>query len=108
MGPFLVTRDEIGDVDDNQPLRIITTVNGEVRQDETTDRMIFSTPRLISYISAFCTLEPGDIIVTGTPTGAGSRFDPPRYLVAGDHVEVEVPRVGTLVNTVVDERVNGN
>jgi 2-keto-4-pentenoate hydratase/2-oxohepta-3-ene-1,7-dioic acid hydratase in catechol pathway len=108
MGPFLVTREEVGNVDENQPLRIITTVNGEVRQDETTDRMIFSTPWLISYISTFCTLEPGDIVVTGTPTGAGVRFDPPRYLVAGDHIEVDVPRVGTLVNTVVDERVNGD
>ncbi len=100
IGPFLVTRDEVGD----DPLRIITRVNGEVRQDETTDRLIFSIPKLISYISTFCTLEPGDIVVTGTPTGAGVRFDPPRYLVAGDRVEVEVPRVGTLVNTVVDER----
>jgi 2-keto-4-pentenoate hydratase/2-oxohepta-3-ene-1,7-dioic acid hydratase in catechol pathway len=108
MGPFLVTREEVGNVDENQPLRIITTVNGEVRQDETTDRMIFSTPWLISYISTFCTLEPGDIVVKGTPTGAGVRFDPPRYLVAGDHIEVDVPRVGTLVNTVVDERVNGD
>jgi 2-keto-4-pentenoate hydratase/2-oxohepta-3-ene-1,7-dioic acid hydratase in catechol pathway len=99
MGPFLVTSDEVGE----GPLHIITRVNGEVRQDETTDRMIFGMPRLIAYISTFCTLEPGDIIVTGTPTGAGVRFDPPRFLVAGDEVEVHVPRVGTLVNQVVDE-----
>jgi 2-keto-4-pentenoate hydratase/2-oxohepta-3-ene-1,7-dioic acid hydratase in catechol pathway len=108
IGPFLVTRDEVSPEYPVNPsngdlLRIITRVNGEVRQDETTDRMIFSIPKLISYISTFCTLEPGDIVVTGTPTGAGVRFDPPRYLVAGDRIEVEVPGVGTLVNTVVDE-----
>jgi 2-keto-4-pentenoate hydratase/2-oxohepta-3-ene-1,7-dioic acid hydratase in catechol pathway len=99
IGPFLVTRDELGD----GPLRVITRVNGEVRQDETTDRLIFSIPKLLSYISTFCTFEPGDIVVTGTPTGAGVRFDPPRYLAAGDRVEVEVPGVGTLANTVADE-----
>ena len=58
---------------------------------------------LLAYISTFCTLDPGDIIVTGTPTGAGVRFDPPRFLAAGDRVEVDVPGVGTLANTVVDE-----
>ncbi|HWF37436.1 MAG TPA: fumarylacetoacetate hydrolase family protein [Candidatus Acidoferrales bacterium] len=99
LGPLLVTADEIG----SKPMRIITRVNGEVRQDDTTDRMIFSIPFLISYISRFCTLEPGDIIVTGTPTGAGARFDPPRYLVPGDVVEVEVPAIGVLRNSVIDE-----
>ncbi len=99
MGPFFVTKDEIGE----RPLRVITRVNGDVRQDETTDRLIFSIPALVSYISTFCTLEPADVIVTGTPTGAGVRFDPPRFLVAGDRVDVEVPAVGTLTNTVVDE-----
>jgi 2-keto-4-pentenoate hydratase/2-oxohepta-3-ene-1,7-dioic acid hydratase in catechol pathway len=101
LGPWMVTSDEIG-VD---PLRLITRVNGELRQDDTTDRMIFSMPFLISYLSHFCTLEPGDIVVTGTPTGAGARFDPPRYLVAGDTVEVEVSRIGTLRNRVIDEPV---
>jgi 2-keto-4-pentenoate hydratase/2-oxohepta-3-ene-1,7-dioic acid hydratase in catechol pathway len=101
IGPFLVTKDEVGD----RPLRIITRVNGEIRQDETTEQMIFSIPALISYISTFCAFEPGDIVVTGTPTGAGVRFDPPRYLVPGDRVEVEVPGVGTLRNVVVDERI---
>jgi 2-keto-4-pentenoate hydratase/2-oxohepta-3-ene-1,7-dioic acid hydratase in catechol pathway len=99
MGPFLVTRDEIGD----QPLRIVTCVNGELRQDATTEQMIFSIPALISYISTFSTLEPGDVVVTGTPTGAGVRFDPPRYLVPGDRVDVEVSGLGTLTNSVVDE-----
>jgi 2-keto-4-pentenoate hydratase/2-oxohepta-3-ene-1,7-dioic acid hydratase in catechol pathway len=100
MGPFFVTRDEVGD----SPHRVLTRVNGEVRQDETTDRLIFSMPALISYISIFCTLEPGDVIVTGTPPGAGARFDPPKYLKAGDQIEVEIPGVGMLMNRVVDER----
>jgi 2-keto-4-pentenoate hydratase/2-oxohepta-3-ene-1,7-dioic acid hydratase in catechol pathway len=99
IGPFVTTRDEIGD----GPLRIMTRVNGELRQDATTEQMIFSIPALISYISTFCTLEPGDIVVTGTPTGAGVRFDPPRYLVPGDRVDVEIPGLGTLTNFVVDE-----
>jgi 2-keto-4-pentenoate hydratase/2-oxohepta-3-ene-1,7-dioic acid hydratase in catechol pathway len=99
IGPWLVTSDIVGP----DPLRLITRVNGKVRQDDTTDRMLFPIPALIAYISTFMPLDPGDIVVTGTPTGSGVRFDPPRFLVAGDVVEVEVPRVGTLVNTVVDE-----
>lgn len=99
LGPWIVTPDEVGP----GPMRIITRVNGEVRQDDTTDHMLFSIPFLISYISCFCTLQPGDIIATGTPTGAGARFDPPKYLVPGDIVEVEVPHAGTLRNRVIDE-----
>jgi 2-keto-4-pentenoate hydratase/2-oxohepta-3-ene-1,7-dioic acid hydratase in catechol pathway len=99
IGPVFVTKDEVGE----EPLRVITRVNGETRQDETTDRLIFSIPALVAYISTFCTLEPADIIVTGTPTGAGVRFDPPRFLVAGDRVDVEVPGVGLLTNVVADE-----
>jgi 2-keto-4-pentenoate hydratase/2-oxohepta-3-ene-1,7-dioic acid hydratase in catechol pathway len=64
--------------------------------------MIFPIPVLIAYISTFTPLDPGDVIVTGTPTGAGVRFTPPRFLTAGDVIEVEVPGVGTLVNTVVN------
>ena len=101
LGPWIVTSDEIGE----DPMRVVTHVNGEVRQEDATDRMIFSMPFLISYISSFCTLEPGDIIATGTPTGAGARFDPPRYLIPGDVVEVEVNRIGTLRNRVIDELV---
>jgi 2-keto-4-pentenoate hydratase/2-oxohepta-3-ene-1,7-dioic acid hydratase in catechol pathway len=100
LGPWMVTADEIA----SNPLRIITRVNGEVRQDDTTDRMIFPVPFLISYISTFCTLEPGDIIITGTPTGAGARFYPPRFLMPGDVVEVEVPQIGILRNPVLDEK----
>ncbi len=99
LGPWLTTSDEVG----VGPLRVITRVNGEVRQDDTTDHMMFPMPFLISYVSRFCTLQPGDIVVTGTPTGAGVHFDPPRYLVPGDTVEVEVPGIGTLRNGVIDE-----
>jgi 2-keto-4-pentenoate hydratase/2-oxohepta-3-ene-1,7-dioic acid hydratase in catechol pathway len=99
IGPYLVSADEVGPA----PLRVTTRVNGEVRQDDTSDRMIFGMPYLIHYISTFCTLEPGDVILTGTPSGAGARFDPPRYLQPGDRVDVEISRVGTLSNTVVDD-----
>jgi 2-keto-4-pentenoate hydratase/2-oxohepta-3-ene-1,7-dioic acid hydratase in catechol pathway len=99
LGPWMVTPDVVG----TAPLRIITRVNGEVRQDDTTDHMLFSIAAQISYISIFCTLEPGDIIVTGTPTGSGARMDPPRYLIPGDLIEVEVPGIGTLRNHVIDE-----
>jgi 2-keto-4-pentenoate hydratase/2-oxohepta-3-ene-1,7-dioic acid hydratase in catechol pathway len=99
IGPYLVTADEVG----SAPLRVTTHVNGELRQDDTSDRMIFKMPYLIHYISTFCTLEPGDVILTGTPSGAGARFDPPRYLKPGDRVDVEVSRVGLLSNTVADD-----
>lgn len=99
LGPCIVTADEVG----TAPLRVMTRVNGEVRQDDTSDRMIFSIPHLISYVSTFCSLEAGDVILTGTPSGAGARLDPPRYLVPGDVVEVEVSRVGVLRNEVVDD-----
>jgi 5-carboxymethyl-2-hydroxymuconate isomerase len=99
IGPYLVSADEVG----TDPLRVTTRVNGEVRQDDTSDRMMFRMPYLIHYISTFCTLEPGDVILTGTPSGAGARFDPPRYLKPGDRVDVEVSRVGLLSNTVVDD-----
>jgi 2-keto-4-pentenoate hydratase/2-oxohepta-3-ene-1,7-dioic acid hydratase in catechol pathway len=99
LGPFMVTADEVGP----GPLRILTRVNGELRQDATTDQMIFSIPALISYISTFCAFEPGDIVITGTPTGAGVRFDPPRFLVPGDRVDVAVSGLGVLSNSVEDE-----
>lgn len=99
IGPHLVTSDEVGPA----PLRVITRVNGEVRQDDTSDRMIFAISYLVSYLSTFCSLEPGDVILTGTPSGAGARLDPPRYLIPGDVVEVEISRVGVLRNEVIDE-----
>jgi 2-keto-4-pentenoate hydratase/2-oxohepta-3-ene-1,7-dioic acid hydratase in catechol pathway len=99
LGPWLAPADQIG----TQPLRVITRVNGEVRQDDTSDRMLFPIPYLISYLSAFCSLESGDVILTGTPSGAGARLNPPKFLRPGDVVEVEVPGVGLLRNTVVDD-----
>jgi 2-keto-4-pentenoate hydratase/2-oxohepta-3-ene-1,7-dioic acid hydratase in catechol pathway len=100
IGPWLVPFTDASQLDD---ARIITTVNGEVRQDDTLNRMMFPIRRQIEYISTFTTLVPGDIIVTGTPTGAGARFDPPRFLVPGDVVEISVDGVGTLSNTIADE-----
>lgn len=99
IGPHIVTADEVG----SARLRVTTRVNGEIRQDDRSDRMIFPIHYLISYLSRFCTLETGDIILTGTPSGAGARMDPPRYLVPGDRVEIEISRVGLLSNGVTDE-----
>lgn len=101
IGPWLVPFTDASQLDD---ARIITRVNGEVRQDDVLSRMMFPIREEIAYISTFMTLKPGDIIVTGTPTGAGARFDPPRYLVPGDVVEVEVNGIGTLRNGVEDEQ----
>lgn len=100
VGPWIVTRDEI---DLNAPLEVTTRVNGELRQRDTTDRLIFSFGKLLAYVTSFATLKAGDVLVTGTPLGAGRWFDPPRWLVAGDVVEVSVPEIGVLRNTVVDE-----
>ncbi|NNH58304.1 MULTISPECIES: fumarylacetoacetate hydrolase family protein [Rhizobium] len=84
-------------------IKLQTRVNGEVRQSDRTSRMIFSFRRIINYISTFTTLVPGDVIVTGTPTGAGARFDPPIWLQPGDLVEVEADGIGILRNTIADE-----
>jgi 5-carboxymethyl-2-hydroxymuconate isomerase len=100
LGPWMVTRDEL---DPARPLHLTTQVNGEKRQDASSASLIFSFADLIAYISTFTTLEPGDVITTGTPVGAGQGFDPPRWLVPGDVVEISVPEIGTLRNTVVDE-----
>jgi 2-keto-4-pentenoate hydratase/2-oxohepta-3-ene-1,7-dioic acid hydratase in catechol pathway len=79
--------------------RIVTRVNGEVRQDDTLNRMMFPIREEIAYNSTFMTLQPGGIIVTGTPTGVGARLDPPRYLKPGDIVEVEVEGIGNDTST---------
>lgn len=99
LGPWLVTTDEAGP----GPFSLTTRVNGEIRQQDSTARMIFPMDEIVAYISTFTPLAPGDLILTGTPTGAGARFDPPRWLVPGDVVEVEVPGIGRLRNTVCDE-----
>ncbi|MGR3614727.1 MAG: fumarylacetoacetate hydrolase family protein [Paracoccaceae bacterium] len=100
IGPWLVPFTSPAQLDD---VRLTTKVNGELRQDDRTSRMLFSIRRQIEYISTFTTLVAGDIIISGTPTGAGARFDPPRFLKPGDVVEVEVEGIGKLVNTVEDE-----
>jgi len=100
IGPWLVTFDEI---DDFEQLHLTTRVNGDLRQDDTPATMAFPLAYQIAYLSTFCTLEPGDIIFTGTPTGAGARFDPPVFLEPGDVVEVDVPEIGTLRNGIRDE-----
>ncbi|MDH3644421.1 MAG: fumarylacetoacetate hydrolase family protein, partial [Gammaproteobacteria bacterium] len=100
LGPWMVSVDEFEGFD---ALHVTTTVNGEVRQDDGTDNLMFSFERLISYLSTFMRLQPGDLISTGTPTGAGARFDPPKFLKPGDVVEVEVPGIGKLSNPVEDE-----
>ncbi|MEJ6710279.1 MAG: fumarylacetoacetate hydrolase family protein [Amylibacter sp.] len=84
-------------------IKLETRVNGELRQSDRSSRMIFNHADEIAYISTFTTLVPGDMIITGTPTGAGARFDPPIFLKPGDVVEVEVEGVGVLRNGVVDE-----
>ena len=93
MGPCLVTPDEIPDP---HKLQITTTVNGEVKQQASTSEMLFSIPKLISYLSHHMALEPGDVIPTGTPSGIGP-------LRPGDTVEVHIPEIGTLTNPVIGE-----
>ncbi|RZJ14442.1 MAG: FAA hydrolase family protein [Haliea sp.] len=99
-GPFMVTRGEIAD---GQELSLTTRLNGEVMQQASTAQLIFSIPRLISYLSTFIDLAPGDVIVTGTPGGVGFKRTPPVYMQAGDVVEIEVGSVGTLCNRVAAE-----
>ena len=100
MGPWLIPFTDERQIAD---IRLTTRVNGETRQDDRTSRMIFPFRKIISYISTFTMLEPGDIIVTGTPTGAGARLDPPRWLKPGDVIEVEADGLGILRNTIEDE-----
>lgn len=100
IGPWLVPFTDEAQIAD---IGLTTRVNGEVRQQDRTGRMIFSFRKIINYISTFTTLAPGDIIVTGTPTGAGARFDPPVWLRPGDVVEVEADGIGVLTNGVIDE-----
>ena len=102
IGPWMVSADQFS-AEKLEDLRVTTRVNDEVRQNDTTASMMFPIAYQIEYLSTFCTLKPGDVIATGTPNGAGARFDPPRYLKPGDVVEVEVEGVGTLRNTVADE-----
>jgi 2-keto-4-pentenoate hydratase/2-oxohepta-3-ene-1,7-dioic acid hydratase in catechol pathway len=96
-GPWITTADE---VPDPRALRITTDVNGERRQDGTTADLIFGPEELVAFIAETCTLEPGAIVLTGTPSGVGEAFDPPRYLQTGDIVRIEVEGLGTLEHPV--------
>jgi 2-keto-4-pentenoate hydratase/2-oxohepta-3-ene-1,7-dioic acid hydratase in catechol pathway len=101
LGPWVVTADELPP--GASGLRITTRVNGETMQDSNTSDMIFSTARIVSLLSEFMTLAPGDLIATGTPSGVAHARKPPAWMKAGDTVEVEVERIGVLKNPIVDE-----
>jgi acylpyruvate hydrolase len=100
-GPHLVTPDEVPSGAGG--LRVRTRLNGQVMQDGSTSDLIFDVATLISLLSEACTLQPGDLLVTGTPAGVGFTRKPPVFMKAGDVCEVEVEGVGTLVNPVVDD-----
>ncbi len=97
LGPVLVTSEELGDPQD---LALRTTVSGEVRQDARTKEMCFPIARIIAFASKLMTLEPGDVLLTGTPSGVGAASDPPRWLRDGDVVDVEIDGIGRLRNYV--------
>ena len=99
MGPWIVDRDEIGDP---RSLELTFTLNGERRQNATVGMMIFDIPTIIAQLSAGMTLEAGDIIATGTPSGVGFAMNPPAVLKGGDEMVCEISRIGRLVNTVVE------
>ena len=100
MGPVVVTADKI---EDPHKLAISLTLNGETMQSSNTSNLIFGVPQLIAFLSSVMTLEPGDIISTGTPAGVGFARQPPRWLLPGDEVAVQVEGIGRLVNPVVAE-----
>ena len=103
MGPWIVTPDEVSDP---QQLQVRTWVNETLRQDSSTSRMIFSCAEQIAHLSTGFTLEVGDVVLTGTPAGVGAASEPPRWLVAGDVVRIEIERIGTLSNPVVSDAVD--
>ena len=98
LGPYLVSKDEIPDP---QNLSIVTKVNGEIRQNSSTKHMMFPVADIISIVSQYVTLEPGDIILTGTPEGVGQGMNPPQFLKAGDEVKISIEGIGTLANRFV-------
>ena len=100
IGPWIVPFERAEQLDD---IALETRVNGEVRQQDRTGRMMYDFRYIVNYVSTFTTLVPGDVIVCGTPTGAGARFDPPIWLKPGDVIEVEAEGIGILRNTVADE-----
>ena len=100
LGPWMVTSDEIPDP---TKLTLMTRLNGQEMQRSGTDMLIYSVARIISYVSDFTPLEPGDVIATGTPAGVGHRRTPPVWMKAGDLLEVEITGIGTLRSRIVDE-----
>ena len=100
IGPWMVTADQISDPQD---LRLVARVDGEVRQDASTGDMIFTMAEIISYLSQIIEMRPGDVIATGSPEGTGGSFDPPRFLKAGQQIEIEIEGIGVLTNDVVAE-----
>jgi 2-keto-4-pentenoate hydratase/2-oxohepta-3-ene-1,7-dioic acid hydratase in catechol pathway len=100
MGPWIVTADEIADP---HSLDIQLEIDGEILQNSNTRELIFKIPDLIAFLSSVFTLEPGDIVSTGTPAGVGVARKPPRFLRAGEEVTVRIPGIGELVNPVVAE-----
>ena len=101
LGPWMVTSDEIPDP---TRLTLMTRLNGQEMQRSSTDMLIYSVARIISYVSDFTPLEPGDVIATGTPAGVGHRRTPPVWMKAGDVLEVEITGIGTLRSRIVDEK----
>ena len=98
VGPWLVTRDEVIDV---QKLDLYLELNGKRMQTGSTETMIFGVAQIVSYLSRFMTLEPGDIIATGTPAGVGIGFDPPKFMVSGDVIEISITGLGSQRNRIV-------
>jgi acylpyruvate hydrolase len=96
-GPWVTSADEVGDAGD---LRLRTWVNGDLRQDSRTSDLIFSCDELVAFIAQTCTLRPGDLILTGTPSGVGMALDPPAFLTSGDVVRIEIERLGSIEHAV--------
>ena len=99
-GPYIVTPDEVGDP---HSLSLKTFVNGELRQNSNTSRLVFDCWEQIATMTAAFTLEPGDLVLTGTPSGVGIGFKPPKYLVVGDKVRIEIDKLGFIENEVIAE-----
>ena len=100
MGPWLVSADEI---EDPHNLTVRLTVNGELLQNSNTSELIFKIPELVEFLSSIMTLEPGDVVTTGTPAGVGFSYNPPKWLKPGDEVKVMIQGLGELVNTCIAE-----
>jgi acylpyruvate hydrolase len=101
MGPCIVTQDELGDA---KGLRLFTKINGEIKQDSSTSNLMFNVPQIIAHLSEAFTLEPGDVIITGTPSGVGFVRNPPEFLKPGDEIEQYIEKIGYLRNSFGESR----